>query len=141
MRGAEERERERKLDAQAAVVVRDREDRAPIDGDERVVALGDADRAVTAGGQLARRCRLVGAELELLPHEGLGDVEVAVERHRLVGAGVVPGQAAHLEAVELDPGEAPVEGDAVRQFEFQPPTEDGVPTPMWIKFVIKFRMY
>jgi protein TonB len=31
--------------------------------------------------------------------------------------------------------------DAVRQFEFQPPVEDGRPTPMWIKFVIKFRMY
>lgn len=31
--------------------------------------------------------------------------------------------------------------DAVRLFEFQPPVEDGVPTPMWIKFVIKFRMY
>jgi len=30
---------------------------------------------------------------------------------------------------------------AVRQFEFQPPTENGEPTSMWIKFVIKFRMY
>jgi protein TonB len=31
--------------------------------------------------------------------------------------------------------------DAVRLFEFQPPVEDGQPTSMWIKFVIKFRMY
>jgi len=30
--------------------------------------------------------------------------------------------------------------DAVRQFEFQPPIENGVPTPMWIKFLIKFRI-
>lgn len=30
--------------------------------------------------------------------------------------------------------------EAVRQFEFQPPIENGVPTTMWIKFVIKFRM-
>jgi protein TonB len=30
--------------------------------------------------------------------------------------------------------------DAVRQFEFQPPVEDGRPSSMWIKFVIKFRM-
>lgn len=31
--------------------------------------------------------------------------------------------------------------DAVRLFEFQPPLEDGRPTSMWIKFVIKFRLY
>jgi protein TonB len=30
--------------------------------------------------------------------------------------------------------------DAVRQFEFQPPVENGEPTTMWIKFVIKFRI-
>lgn len=30
--------------------------------------------------------------------------------------------------------------DAVRQFEFQPPIENGLPTPMWIKFLIKFRI-
>jgi len=30
--------------------------------------------------------------------------------------------------------------DAVRQFEFQPPIENGIPTPMWIKFLIKFRI-
>jgi TonB family protein len=30
--------------------------------------------------------------------------------------------------------------DAVRQFEFQAPIENGVPTPMWIKFLIKFRI-
>ena len=30
--------------------------------------------------------------------------------------------------------------EAVRQFQFQPPIIDGEPTPMWIKFVIKFRM-
>jgi protein TonB len=30
--------------------------------------------------------------------------------------------------------------EAVRQFVFQPPVVDGEPTPMWIKFVIKFRM-
>ena len=30
--------------------------------------------------------------------------------------------------------------EAVRQFEFQPPIENGEPTTMWIKFVIKFRM-
>lgn len=30
--------------------------------------------------------------------------------------------------------------EAVRQFAFQPPVIDGEPTPMWIKFVIKFRM-
>jgi len=30
--------------------------------------------------------------------------------------------------------------DAVRLFEFQPPIENGYPTSMWIKFVIKFRM-
>jgi len=31
--------------------------------------------------------------------------------------------------------------DAVQLFEFQPPIEDGRPSSMWIKFVIKFRMY
>jgi TonB family protein len=30
--------------------------------------------------------------------------------------------------------------EAVRQFEFQPPIEDGEPSTMWIKFVIKFRI-
>ncbi len=30
--------------------------------------------------------------------------------------------------------------DAVRQFEFQPPIENGLPMPMWIKFLIKFRI-
>lgn len=30
--------------------------------------------------------------------------------------------------------------DAVRQFEFQPPIENGEPTTMWIKFVITFRL-
>ena len=31
--------------------------------------------------------------------------------------------------------------EAVRQFVFQPPVENGESTAMWIKFVIKFRMY
>jgi TonB family protein len=31
--------------------------------------------------------------------------------------------------------------DAVRQFMFQPPTENGEPRPMWIKFRIKFRIF
>jgi TonB family protein len=31
--------------------------------------------------------------------------------------------------------------DAVRQFMFQPPTEDGRPQSMWIKFRIKFRIF
>jgi protein TonB len=30
--------------------------------------------------------------------------------------------------------------DAVRQFEFMPPTINGEPSSMWIRFVIKFRM-
>ncbi|MDH3197888.1 MAG: energy transducer TonB [Candidatus Krumholzibacteria bacterium] len=30
---------------------------------------------------------------------------------------------------------------AVRQFLFQPPMDRGVPTPMWIKFRIKFRIF
>jgi TonB family protein len=31
--------------------------------------------------------------------------------------------------------------EAVRQFVFQPPTKDGQPTSMWIKFLIKFRIF
>jgi TonB family protein len=31
--------------------------------------------------------------------------------------------------------------EAVRQFVFQPPVERGKPTTMWIKFVIRFRMF
>lgn len=31
--------------------------------------------------------------------------------------------------------------DAVRQFVFQPPLERGAPSPMWIKFMVKFRIY
>lgn len=31
--------------------------------------------------------------------------------------------------------------EAVRQFRFQPPTRDGKPSSMWIKFLIKFRIY
>jgi TonB family protein len=31
--------------------------------------------------------------------------------------------------------------DAVRQFRFQPPTKNGVPSSMWIKFLIKFRIF
>jgi TonB family protein len=30
--------------------------------------------------------------------------------------------------------------DAVRQFLFQPPTENGQPTSMWVRFLIKFRI-
>ena len=30
---------------------------------------------------------------------------------------------------------------AVRQFVFLPPVEDGKPLAMWIKFIIKFRIY
>jgi hypothetical protein len=29
----------------------------------------------------------------------------------------------------------------VRQFEFQAPIENGVPSTMWIKFVIKFQIH
>lgn len=31
--------------------------------------------------------------------------------------------------------------DAVRQFVFQPPVQNGKPTSMWIKFLIKFRIF
>jgi TonB family protein len=31
--------------------------------------------------------------------------------------------------------------DAVRQFRFKPPMEDGRPVPMWIRFLIRFRLY
>jgi TonB family protein len=31
--------------------------------------------------------------------------------------------------------------EAVRQFLFQPPIRDGQPTSMWIKFLIKFRIF
>jgi len=31
--------------------------------------------------------------------------------------------------------------DAIRKFVFQPPTRDGQPTSMWIRFLIKFRIY
>jgi len=31
--------------------------------------------------------------------------------------------------------------DAVRQYEFQPPVENGVPSSMWIKFVITFQIH
>jgi protein TonB len=31
--------------------------------------------------------------------------------------------------------------DAVRQYEFQPPIENGVPSSMWIKFVITFQIH
>jgi TonB family protein len=31
--------------------------------------------------------------------------------------------------------------EAVKKFEFQPPKTDGVPSSMWIKFLIKFRIF
>jgi hypothetical protein len=31
--------------------------------------------------------------------------------------------------------------DALKQFVFQPPVEDGKPVAMWIKFLVKFRIF
>ncbi len=52
------------------------------------------------------------------------------------------GNVAHADVLELvgPPSFQNSALDAVRQFEFQPPIENGVATTMWIKFVIKFRI-
>lgn len=72
-------------------------------------------------------------------HERERSIEGAVTVELLVDTF---GNVAHADVLELVGPESFSKAalDAVRQFEFQPPVENGEPSTMWIKFVIKFRI-
>lgn len=72
-------------------------------------------------------------------HERERSIEGAVTVELLVDTF---GNVAHADVLELVGPESFSRAalDAVRQFEFQPPVENGEPSTMWIKFVIKFRI-
>jgi protein TonB len=72
-------------------------------------------------------------------HERERDIEGAVTVELLVDT---YGNVANASVLELVGPESFSKAalDAVRQFEFQPPVENGEPSTMWIKFVIKFRI-
>jgi TonB family protein len=72
-------------------------------------------------------------------HERERGIEGAVTVELLVDT---EGNVAHADVLELVGPESFKRAalDAVRQFEFQPPVENGEPSTMWIKFVIKFRI-
>jgi TonB family protein len=72
-------------------------------------------------------------------HERANGVEGSVTVELLIDTGGLVARANVLELV----GPVSFQNsalEAVRQFEFQPPVENGVASTMWIKFVIKFRM-
>jgi periplasmic protein TonB len=72
-------------------------------------------------------------------HERANGVEGSVTVELLIDTGGLVARANVLELI----GPVSFQNsalEAVRQFEFQPPVENGVATTMWIKFVIKFRM-
>jgi protein TonB len=72
-------------------------------------------------------------------HERERSIEGAVTVELLVDT---EGNVAHADVLELVGPESFSKAalDAVRQFEFQAPVENGEPSTMWIKFVIKFRI-
>lgn len=72
-------------------------------------------------------------------HERERSIEGAVTVELLVDT---EGNVAHADVLELVGPESFSKAalDAVRQFEFQPPVENGEASTMWIKFVIKFRI-
>lgn len=72
-------------------------------------------------------------------HERERGIEGSVTVELLIDA---MGQVAQVNVLELV-GPMSFENsaiNAVQQFEFQPPIENGVPSSMWIKFVIRFRI-
>jgi periplasmic protein TonB len=95
---------------------------------------------VTHPGAYSQTYIILRAVKPLYPeHERERSIEGAVTVELLVDT---EGNVAHADVLELVGPESFSKAalDAVRQFEFQPPVENGEATTMWIKFVIKFRI-